>query len=186
MTHVKRALALAISAWTIATASTHAAVTRWTLSNVAFADGGTATGFFSLNGAGDFVKSNVSVSGGDQTTFAPFTYNKPTTGPGRFSTVVDFVGPFYPAPFYGFRQLIFLFASPLNPSLGSEAIDTSTSFSHECYGGGSTFGCSPSRTIVSGEVVTNINEPATVFLLGALLAATALGTRRVHLAERRF
>lgn len=52
----------------------------WTLDNVTFADGGVATGTFDyVASRNSIVDWNVSVSGGDETTFPPFTYDPTTT-----------------------------------------------------------------------------------------------------------
>lgn len=106
----------------------------WTLNNVAFADGGTATGSFTLDPSGNFVAWNISIAGGDTVNYPPITY---TTGEPSFNTP-GYVA-FADTPFDRFT--LFTFAGPLTNSGGVVPLTGGL----DCING-------PCRVAVSGEL----------------------------------
>ncbi|QLE55738.1 hypothetical protein [Nostoc sp. TCL26-01] len=62
--------------------SAFAASLTWTLQNVTFSDGGTATGTFDYDATtGVYTNWNISVSGGDTPNLTAFTYNPTSSNP---------------------------------------------------------------------------------------------------------
>ncbi len=139
----------------------------WTLNNVTFADGGTATGSFTLNPSGSFVNWNIVISGGDTSAFPPVTY---TTGEPSFNTP-GYVA-FADTPFD--RYTLLFFAGPLTNAGGMVPLTAGL----DCFVG-------PCRVEASGEldgVPTPVPEPGTLFLFGAGLVGVGIVVRRKLLA----
>ncbi|MDJ0926965.1 MAG: hypothetical protein QNJ73_04865 [Gammaproteobacteria bacterium] len=144
----------------------------WTLTNVEFDDGGTATGFIEFDAAlaaagpcdpvcPGLIDGSITVSGGDQTTFPPFTYDAtnvlaetfppdPPRFPGHIFTIKRLADD---------RLLSLYTASPLTDAGGTVDLIQIDSFvgSVECYN------CDPFRRIVSGSL-TAIPLPAAAWL----------------------
>ena len=136
----------------------------WTLNNVTYADGGVATGSFTLDPSGNFIAWNISISGGDTVSFPPVTY---TTGEPSFNTP-GYVA-FADIPFD--RYTLFFFAGPLPNTGGTVPLTAGL----DCYIG-------PCRTEASGEldgVLTAVPESGTFLMFGSgLLAVGAMMRRR--------
>jgi PEP-CTERM motif len=157
------------------TFSTHAgAIPRnWTLSDVTFNDGGTATGSFTFDADTSppaLSTWSISVAGGGIT---PFTYN-PTTllGVAVPSLLVACGGdPTDP------RCIVFNLLTPMTGVGGTVTIDSGNSFEDAS-------GLPPQlRDIASGcftttgACVTAVSEPSTLLLLGSGLAGVAAALR---------
>ena len=137
----------------------------WTLNNVAFADGGTATGSFTLDPSGNFVVWNINITGGDTVNYPPITY---TTGEPSFNTP-GYVA-FANTPFD--RYTLLTFAGPLTNAGGVVPLTGAL----DCING-------PCRVGVSGEldgVPVAVPESST-----SLLLALGLGVLISHGLRRR-
>lgn len=130
----------------------------WTLNNVVFTDGGTATGSFTLDPSGNYISWNIVVSGGDTVGFPPVTY---TTGEPAYNTPVYVA--FADTPFD--RYTLLFFAGPLPNTGGTVPLTDGL----DCFLG-------PCRSPVSGEldgVATPTPEPSTLLTFG--LGVAGLG-----------
>jgi hypothetical protein len=139
----------------------------WTLNNVTFADGGTATGSFTLNPSGSFVNWNIIISGGDTSTFPPVTY---TTGEPGFNTP-GYVA-FADTPFD--RYTLLFFSGPLTNAGGMVPLTAGL----DCNVG-------PCRVEASGQldgVPTPTPESGTLLMFGSGLLAVGVVMRRKLLA----
>jgi hypothetical protein len=146
-----------------------AAPITWTLTNINFDDGGTATGSFTWDAdTNSMIDWSMSVTGGNPLTFPAFTYNP---GDSSFNLLVgttfNFQGPLDPvlnSSSNGYRDLRFNPNSALTDAGGIIGLNQGGFRSVECYN------CNPFRHINEGGTVdaTTAPEPATV-------ALTALG-----------
>lgn len=126
-----------------------AAPVTWTLSNVVFADGGTATGSFVYDASSNTVVSyTISVQSGNTTTFPAWVYQNGTThntGAGVFTSIgvidfdTDIVG-------FGHSRVLVLPVLPLPGTGGVVNLDLTNAYGGECYN------CSPYRVFASGQV----------------------------------
>jgi hypothetical protein len=175
-------------------AAAPAAPIVWTLQNVTFSDGGTATGSYVYDANTNTVTNwSIAVSGGTTATFPAFTYNTTTSnlssfGPSATQVIFDdpsqiFGGnPLQPrildlvlnAPMTNAGGVITLLSGP--PIVGFDG-------SRECYN------CSPFRTAVSGSLA-EIPEPTSALLISSafalMIAFTGLRRRRNYLQPRPF
>lgn len=136
-----------------------ASTITWTLNNVGFSDGGTATGWFSVdNVSHNFLSWDFFVSGGNTAVFPAFEYNPST------SIFIDdaagnpFVDTYYTLPLPNtFRFIVATttqtrrdFRMPFNDlpdEGGTVPLNLLNSEGVEC------FNCGPLRTFTSGEIV---------------------------------
>lgn len=129
----------------------------WTLQNVTFTDGATATGSFVYDAATNTLsQASISISGGDTNTFPPLTYVYPNgnvTSIGGappnavfLGTLVSLRGPTSAAFNNRPRDLRIDTVTPLTDAGGTIQINTATN-SVEC------FNCNPFRTFSSGSFV---------------------------------
>jgi hypothetical protein len=134
----------------------------WTLQNVTFSDGGTATGSFVYDASTETVVSySISVSGGNTTVFPPFVYqNGGADNTGTSVVSGDGVIDFNTDLESGFHQrFLALPVLPL-PASGTQALDLTNPYGAECYD------CNPYRTFASGQVVSSAApSPTTVPVL---------------------
>ena len=136
----------------------------WTLQNVVFEDGGVAQGTFEYDATGvqSLTDFNITISGGNETTFPPlvitpavFTSSIATTSTFRFSQNISSQD----------RLLFLQTLAPVTSAGGTFALDLSES--HECYN------CSPFRTLSSGSI-SAIPEPASGLLVALGLTGLAV------------
>ncbi len=162
-----------------------AALINETLTDVAFRDGGIATGFFIFDtSTGKLTSWSISVSGGDTSTFPAFTYTQSNSNPtvdigdlGLPLTDFEFlVNDNSPDP----RNLRILLENSLPTTGGSDPLhiwpagDTAHASGFEC------FDCVPFRLFSSGSVEGTVvsPEPATLGLVGVLLASSFIVRKR--------
>ena len=155
--------------------STHAEAINWTLSDVTFDGGGTATGSFIFDEPSSLSEWSISsVPGGG---LDPFTYDDPgligSAGPRSLLACGDNQNRF--------RCISFFLLAPMTNAGGAVTIDPGSSEEFE-FNSGFT-----SRGIVSGCFTTTgscaaVPEPSTLLLLGSGLVgvAAALGRRSRH------
>lgn len=130
----------------------NATVINWTLQDVAFSDGGTASGIFSTDStSGNVLSFDITTTAGTKLPGAHYE-----------SPVAQVLDNFWqPASFLlrnpqPFVQLELAFVSPLTaPGVDLLALQRA---SYECVS------CSPSRIVLSGEAVSAVPEPATLAL----------------------
>ncbi len=177
----------------------------WTLENVTFGSctswggsapgptfpcdpGGTATGSFTYDAATGVVSQwHISVSGGDETVFPPFTWDSTHPIVDDTVQVVDsipgewffnFTGDTSPAWNGAPRQIRLAFEAPLPDIYGTVPLDLATQYGAECYA------CIPYRFFASGQVVSvppdipQVPEPGTLLLLATGLGAAVRSVRR--------
>lgn len=134
----------------------HAVPITWTLENVTFTDGASATGSFTID-ADDQVWSAFNISTTAGPSLSAFTYDPTNSG-----LYFNGFGPnsFTIMPANGQRYLTFSFLTALTDAGGTVAIHTPASW--ECYN------CSPWRNM-SGSVTTvapaEVPEPGTLALM---------------------
>jgi hypothetical protein len=134
---------------------------RWSLSEVTFSDGGTAEGFFDLDG-GVVENWRITVAGGNEALFPEFTYS-----PANSTVSRVLVAAWAPEPTFFFRdsasvrELRITPAAPLADEGGTVDLDLETG------GGGSggveCFNCGPARTITGGSLVAGSAEETLLF-----------------------
>jgi hypothetical protein len=163
-----------------------AAQITWTLQNVTFADGGTATGSFVVDTTLPFfsrvLSYNITTSGGNVTNFPSFTYENgvaPNELPslsdsGELQLSTSLLNPNLP-PQTGSRTLLLRFSESLLTAQGTVSVLTGFN-SFECWS------CSTLRTVSGGSAVPTFNapipEPGTCAMLAAGLAGLTLLRRR--------
>jgi hypothetical protein len=172
-----------------------AATLMWTLNDISFTDGGTATGWFEYDADSDiFGDFSITVSGGNPDVFPEFTYSPATTPGGfqvyntgllffNFSTDGDsFAADFVDRP----RQIRFGVTTAPTSAGGTLIIDTNNAFGAECYN------CDPFRLLAGGTLTSGpggggdpgvIPEPATwaMMIAGFGLVGGVMRRRRVAL-----
>jgi hypothetical protein len=121
-----------------------AAPVTWTLSNVVFTDGGTATGWFVYETSSNTVTSySISVSGGNTTTFPPRVYQ---IGIGDNLEAGVFPSQGYIGFFTTGTRLVTLPVLPLPAAGGVVSLNLTNPYGAECYN------CNPYRQFASGQV----------------------------------
>jgi hypothetical protein len=144
----------------------------WTLDNVTFDDGGIATGTFDYDASSNsIVDFNITVSGGDEAAFPPFTYDPTTTklaeyldvtncdSGGNCRRVVSVSFKIDPSiSSTNLRLLALVTTVPLTDAGGTIPLNTTTHVpnfpSVECYN------CNPYREVVTGSLVAIASTPA--------------------------
>jgi hypothetical protein len=150
--------------------------------NATFVDGGVASGFFVYNadepavffGLQPFTDWDITVSGGDTSTFFPFEFTPANSTAGFWVAQGSFFvfesDAAFPNPVVGLPPepllLRFFPSSPLTDSAGSTTIDPSNPYSVEC------FACSAYRVYSSGTLAA-VPEPSPLALIG--LGVLAIG-----------
>jgi hypothetical protein len=141
----------------------------WTLDNFTFADGGVASGTFVYEASSNSILDwNISVSGGDEATFPPFTYDPTTTEAGVATNIMVcdaqgqncqpadialelhfIIDEFALGGTPDSRVLALSTDVPLTDAGGTIPLNTTSLFkSREC------FNCSPFRLVVTGSLVS--------------------------------
>jgi hypothetical protein len=170
-----------------------AAIVNWQLDDVAFADGGQASGFFSVNTVTHtFINWDISVAGGDTSTFPAVVYNPFTSvlNPSALQPY-SYSLPLWPGFYLDFamaetdptyhrdRQLRLAFDDL--PDLGGTiAVDPNNAFAGECYN------CAPVRLFTSGGTIVGtaaVPEPSTWAMM--LIGFAGLGFAGYRQARRR-
>jgi len=146
----------------------------WTLQDVRFVDGGTASGWFVFDALTDSVGAySISVLGGDTTTFPEFTYQMDV--PPNLVAFASFTNKFIDFTTTSTREFRITPMTWMTDAGGVIALDVQNPFAFEC------FNCNPSRRFESGSIATlqsdAIPEPATGLLL--LAGPVLLAVKRV-------
>lgn len=124
-------------------------IVQWTLVDVTFDDGGTASGTVDINmNTKEVLDWSVSVSGGNIADLPPFEY-RPSTSTATASH--EYISFSKHIPFSWQDRLFWLEPlSDLTSQLGTIPLNTLFDSSYECYN------CSPYRSLVSGSLVGSI------------------------------
>lgn len=157
-----------------------ASTVNWSLNNVAFNDGATASGTFDWDATSQSVSNwNISVTSG---TLSAFTYTPADSTGGAFLQAAGYEKTYFFSVIGSTRQLRMTPLAPLTDQGGTIGINLNT------FGGGSgsveCFNCSPYRPIVSGSfttaaaIPTSTPEPASVSLMGLGLAGSIFLARK--------
>ncbi|MCX7099612.1 MAG: hypothetical protein NTV43_17095 [Methylococcales bacterium] len=163
-----------------------ASIIEWTLNNVTFSDGGTASGSFIWNSSTNAISTwTIQVSGGS-TDFLAISYTpfQPSgTGGTLFGnnagvtfSLFDSHAPAYASS--SLRYLVLAMVAPLNAHGGSLAMATLAggfpSQGFEC------FNCNPGRSVTSGEIEgVPVPIPPPIWLLcGSIPVWAGLAKRR--------
>ncbi len=147
-------------------ASVFGAPITWTLHDVSFNDGGTATGSLTVDGP-SLLAYDIAVSGGDTSNFPAFVYQNGAannTGSQYYydGYAYDFVFETnLGSPYRHLRLAVINW-----PASGSVSLYLGGNYAAECYN------CAPWRSIVSGYLTSSnsvVPEPATYMVLVPLL-----------------
>ncbi|MBW4684938.1 MAG: PEP-CTERM sorting domain-containing protein [Komarekiella atlantica HA4396-MV6] len=141
--------------------SASAVTLTWTLNNVIFNDGGQALGSFNYDANTNILSNwNISVSGGNESTFPPLTYTPNNSETNIFDNVYLFG-----LNDDSLRQIRFEPISNLTNAGGTIPFNPASIFASECYN------CSPFRAFASGSLTAQaVPEPLTI-----LGVSTAIG-----------
>ena len=153
------------------TLTINATAATWTLNNVTFDDGGIATGSFDFDN-GEYFSANISVSGGDETSFNYTQSWNISSG----DQIFDAGAAENRGLYIWYRNLNFRFDNSLNS--GANELDiTGPSAEREGWndpwGGGEYY----RRYIVSGSVST-VPIPAAAWLFGSALLGLGVVKRK--------
>ena len=130
----------------------------WSLDNVTFTDGGVATGTIEFDFALSSVISwDISVSGGDTGTFAPFTYDPASSTASTFNTSTFVQDTILFTQLGTSRQIRITPTAPLDGTTGNVSVELG---GPGIGGGEECFNCAPFRAIIGGSLVTT-TPPAT-------------------------
>jgi hypothetical protein len=147
--------------------SAHATPITYTLTNVKFADGATASGSFVFDSVTHLSSAfDISTTPGTLTAFEWTKANSGLyygggAGPNNFTLITT----------NGSRVFNFSFLNPFTDAGGTNVINIASTY--ECYN------CSPFRRVTSGSVTSNaVPEPATLALMLPALGALVVGARR--------
>ncbi len=159
-----------------------AAPITWNLSNVGFADGGTASGSFQYD-ADTGSYSNIAITTTQVASFGA-TYGTPNpVNPGNASLLLVIADlPPLAIDLTGTPALALSFTSPLTNLGGTSDIISRSlggfSFESTCSLASCSVVSGSTRDVVSGQVTTNVPAPATAALLSLALVGGALARRR--------
>ncbi len=161
---------LVFAAVVLASAGSASATTFWTLTDVTFQDGGTASGSFVLNTAGTAITSffiQESAAG----IFPARTFDS-TAGASALLNLSPPGGPSYSFALPGFTAFIKLGTPVVLPDTGGTVnlvIGNATNAS----------GSSDQRTFTGGELIGTVPEPSLVFFAPAVLLGFVAARRRL-------
>ncbi len=132
----------------------------WTLKNVIFDDGGQAVGSFNYDANTNTLSNwNISVSGGNESTFPPLTYAPSNSETDIFDNVYLFG-----LNDDSLREIRFEPISSLTNAGGTIPFNPASIFASECYN------CSPFRAFVSGSLTAKaVPEPLTILGVGTAI-----------------
>ena len=175
------AAGLTLGACTVAAQAT---VIEWRLQNVRFNDGGSATGFITLDhgpagSLAEFVDWDIKITGGNAANFPPFEYTPASTFGSYFDglSLTFFTNEMIPGGDSNQRRMLYLATRPyLTDAGGSVFLTSANTPSRESWNP------EPIR-IASGSLTsgipTTIPEPSRVWLLSlGVIALFAASTRR--------
>lgn len=175
-------LTLALVLLSLGPLSSAALPLTWSLDNVAFTDGGIATGSFTFDAdTNSLIDWNISVSGGDETIFPAFSYT-PATIPdtGIFDTGLGLsLQLFVDSNALGgtpeSRALVLSTLAALTDAGGIvalEALGRPEWESRECYN------CNPYRLVATGSIRSAVPEPSSLGILATGLILLSVMSRR--------
>ncbi len=119
----------------------------WTLSGVTFSDGGTASGSFVFDADTNTLSNwNVSVAGGNTTTFPPATYSTASSSALYFSGAPTIVGAQFTLNGSS-RQIRLPGVTALSNAGGTVALNIGSPAAAEC------FNCGPARAYTAGNLI---------------------------------
>ena len=172
-------IALAALTVLVGASNAYASPVTWTLENVAFADGGTASGSFTYNATTNFYSAiNISTTATDGLPATVFQYKSIF---GTAPSVAVFVDS-NSADLTGFHDLTFRFTSNLTDAGGTIPLQLSFgSFETTCNNAQCGSVGSPTSYITAGSVTTGVAatpEPATISLILVGLVAIIVARRR--------
>jgi hypothetical protein len=165
-----------------------AAPLTWTLQGVTFNDGGSATGDITFDASsGSVLNWDISISGGDVSTFPAFTYTPATVqevgifaaGPGM--SLQFFVDPSAPGGIPESRLLSLTTDGLLTDSGGAVSLITQANTPDGFFESAECYNCTPYRLIVGGSL-NAVPVPAAIWLFGSGLLGLVGISRRKKMA----
>jgi len=157
---------------------THAMPVTWTLQNVTFDDGGTASGWFVYDAdtpQAPTIEFSISVSGGNTQIFPPITYDSSNASMYVGEGGTGDAGTVFSLNDASLRQIRIPAVSPLTDAGGTLAVNIAGRGAAECYN------CGPFRAYTGGNLVGTAAPAITsaaqaTFKIGAPVAFTVTST----------